>query len=255
MATDLDKREPGAVVTGASYRALAVVRSLGRRGVPVRLLRSDEHALAGRSRYVASRVNWPAGEERRRVQLLLDLARRERLHGWVLIPTHDEEAALIAHHHEELAGVYRLTTPPWDALRDAYDKRRTHALAEQLGLEQPWTLFPVSAAKLAAADGRFPVVIKPAYKATANRLTADKAWRADDPDELFRRYAEACELVDPGILMVQELVPGDGRAQLSLAALCSGGEVLAAVTARRTRQYPMDFGRASSYVETIEDPT
>ena len=254
MAETVDKLEPGAVVTGASYRALAVVRSLGRRGVPVRLLRSDEHALAGRSRYVASRVNWPAGEERRRVQLLLDLARAERLDGWVLIPTHDEEAALIARHHDELGGVYRLTTPPWDALRDAYDKRRTHALAGRLGLQQPWTLFPASAAELAAADGRFPVVVKPAYKATANRLTADKAWRADDAAELSRRYAEACELVDPAILMVQELVPGDGRAQLSVAALCSGGEVLAALTARRTRQYPMDFGRASSYVETIEDP-
>ena len=40
---------------------------------------------------------------RRRVAYLLDLAERERLHGWVLIPTHDEEAALIARHHDELA--------------------------------------------------------------------------------------------------------------------------------------------------------
>lgn len=255
MTASADSRQPGAVVTGASYRALAVVRSLGRRGVAVRLVRSDEHALAGRSRYVASRSSWPAGEERRRVDLLIGLARREGLGGWVLIPTHDEEAALIARNHDELAGVFRLTTPPWDALRDAYDKRRTHALAERLGLEQPWTLFPASAADLAAADGRFPVVVKPAYKASANRLTADKAWRADDAEALSRRYAEACELVDPAILMVQQLIPGDGETQLSLAALCSRGHVLAAVTARRTRQYPMDFGRASSYVETIEDGT
>lgn len=245
--------EWGAVVTGASYRALAVVRSLGRHGVPVRLVRTDEHALAGHSRYVAAPVECPAGDDRRRVEELLELARRERLAGWALIPTHDEEAALIARHHAELSEAYRLTTPPWDTLRQAYDKRCTHALAARLGLDQPWTLFPSSAADLAAVEDRFPVVVKPAYKATANRLTADKAWRADDADSLRSRYAEACRLVDPEIVMVQELVPGDGAAQLSLAALCSDGEVLASVTARRTRQYPMDFGRASSYVETVED--
>jgi D-aspartate ligase len=245
----------GAVVTGASYRALAVVRSLGRRGVPLRVVRSDEHALAAASRYAGPRLAWPdTGGERARVDYLCRLADREGLRGWVLIPTHDEEAALVARHHDALAERYRLTTPRWDTLRTAYDKRVTHAAAARLGLAQPWTLFPREAADLAQAEPRLPVVVKPAYKASANRLTVDKAWRADDAATLRRRYDEACELVDPSILMVQELIPGDGEAQLSFAALCAEGEVLASLTARRTRQFPMDFGRASSFVETIDDP-
>jgi D-aspartate ligase len=244
----------GAVVTGASYRALAVVRSLGRRGVPVRVVRSDEHALASASRYAGTPLAWPLdGPEDARVDYLLDLAEREWLAGWVLIPTHDEEAALVARHHADLSSRYRLTTPPWEILRAAYDKRRTHELGARLGLVQPWTTFPAGAEDLARAEGRFPVVVKPAYKESANRLTVDKAWRADDGAALRRRYEEACELVDPAILMVQELVPGDGAAQLSFAALCRDGEVLASLTACRARQFPMDFGRASSYVETIED--
>src|SRR4051812_45549301 len=125
--------EGGAVVTGASYRALAVVRSLGRAGVPLRVVRSDEHAVAAASRWAGPRLAWPAhGDDAARVGYLLELARRERLQGWVLIPTHDEEAALISRHHETLAAAYRLVTPPWDVLRDAYDKRRTHALAARL---------------------------------------------------------------------------------------------------------------------------
>jgi predicted ATP-grasp superfamily ATP-dependent carboligase len=245
----------GAVVTGASYRALAVVRSLGRRGVPVRVVRSDEHAVATASRYAGPRLQWPeAADDEARVDYLIRLAESEPLHGWVLIPTHDEEAALVARNHATLARCYRLTTPPWETLRTAYDKRRTHAVAAALGIPQPWTAFPVSAADLARADGHFPVVVKPAYKEHANRLTIDKAWRADDPEQLRRRYLEACELVDPSILMIQELVPGDGSAQLSFAALCADGDVLASLTARRARQFPMDFGRASSYVETIADP-
>jgi D-aspartate ligase len=247
--------EPGAVVTGASYRALAVVRSLGRRGVPLRVVRSDEHALASASRYAGPRLAWPeSGDERARVDYLCDLADREGLRGWVLIPTHDEEAALVARHHDVLAERYRLTTPPWETLRTAYDKRATHAAGARLGLAQPWTLFPRAAGDLAEAEPRLPVVVKPAYKASANRLTVDKAWRADDAETLRRRYDEACELVDPAILMIQELVPGDGAAQQSYAALCRDGEVLASLTARRTRQFPMDFGRASTFVETIDDP-
>jgi predicted ATP-grasp superfamily ATP-dependent carboligase len=245
----------GAVVTGASYRALAVVRSLGRRGVPVRVVRSDEHAVAAASRYAGPRLQWPeaAGDDAR-VDYLVRLAERERLQDWVLIPTHDEEAALVARHHETLARCYRLTTPPWETLRAAYDKRRTHAVAAELGIPQPWTIFPAGEEDLGRAAERFPVVIKPAYKEHANRLTVDKAWRADDAATLRRRYLEACELVDPSILMVQELVPGDGAAQLSFGALCADGDVLASLTARRVRQFPMDFGRASSHVETIADP-
>jgi predicted ATP-grasp superfamily ATP-dependent carboligase len=239
----------GAVVTGASYRALAVVRSLGRRGVPVRLVRSDEHALAAASRYARRRHAWPGG-----AAYLCDLARREGLGGWVLIPTHDEEAALIARHHAELGECFRLTTPAWETLRIAYDKRATHALAAELGLAQPWMLVPRGEQDLAAAERHLPVVIKPAYKASVNPLTVDKAWRADDPATLRRRYREACALVDPAILMVQALVPGGGDAQQSFAALCRDGEVLASLTARRTRQFPVEFGRFSTHVETTDDP-
>ena len=246
----------GAVVTGASYRALAVVRSLGRRGVPIRVVRSDEHSVAAASRYAGPRLRWPAnGGDGSRVRYLLQLADDEDLHGWVLIPTHDEEAALVARNHDALAQCYRLTTPPWENLCAAYDKRRTYRLGARLRLAQPWTIFPKSAADLAQAEGHFPVVLKPAYKEHANRLTIDKAWRADDGAALRRRYEEACTLVNPEILMVQELIPGDGAAQLSYAALCTNGKVLASLTARRTRQFPMDFGRASSYVETIDDPS
>src|SRR4051794_4771243 len=118
----------GAVVTGASYRALAVVRSLGRRGVPLRVVRSDEHALAAASRYAGPALAWPAGEgDEARIDYLLALAQRERLDGWVLIPTHDEEAALVARHHDALSRRYRLTTSPWETLRAAYDKRCMHA--------------------------------------------------------------------------------------------------------------------------------
>jgi predicted ATP-grasp superfamily ATP-dependent carboligase len=99
----------------------------------------------------------------------------------------------------------------------------------------------------------FPVIIKPAVKPQANALTVAKAWRADDQRELLQRYDAACELLDPKLLMIQELIPGGGEDQLSVAALCVAGQPRARIVARRLRQFPMDFGRASTFVETIDD--
>jgi predicted ATP-grasp superfamily ATP-dependent carboligase/glycosyltransferase involved in cell wall biosynthesis len=187
------------------------------------------------------------------VAWLLELAQRERLGGWVLLPTDDQTAALLARHSDQLGDQYRVATSGWEATRVAYDKRETHRFAAELGVPQPWTSFPPSRAAVAGLECRFPVVIKPAVKAELNDLTAAKAWRVEDGDELLSRYDEACALVAPEIVMVQELVAGgSGAQQLSYVALCRDGEVLADATARRLRQQPMDFGLASSYVETTD---
>ena len=87
-----------------------------------------------------------------------------------------------------------------------------------------------------------------------NRFTKDKAWPAGDRASLLARYDEACALVGPDMVMIQELVPGWGEAQFSYAALFNNGEPIASIVARRLRQFPMDFGRLSTYVETVDEP-
>src|SRR3989449_71294 len=154
----------GALVTGADYRGLGIVRSLGRRGIPVWVLKQDEHLVGSVSRYACRSLRYPLEDDRKQLDFLLDLAVREGLKGWVLFPTTDESMVLLA------------------------------------------------------------------------------------------RYDEACALVDPEMLMVQEVVPGWGETQFSYAALCRDGCPVASIVARRTRQFPMDFGRFSTYVETVEEP-
>src|ERR671926_422824 len=87
-----------------------------------------------------------------------------------------------------------------------------------------------------------------------NAFTVAKAWPVTDRASLLARYDEARRLIDPALIMVQELIPGGGAEQLSFAALCVRGEPVATLVARRMRQWPMDFGRASTFVETIDAP-
>jgi len=100
----------------------------------------------------------------------------------------------------------------------------------------------------------FPAILKPAVHATINRLTEDKAWRVANHEELLLRFREARELMPADLVLVQEMIPGGGEAQFSYAALCSDGKPIASLTARRTRQYPIDFGYSSSFVETLDVP-
>src|SRR5581483_2426654 len=242
----------GALLLGADYRALGVARSLGRRGIPVWLLTARAEPLATFSKYALRSLPWPDGGDCERVAFLRELVRSEDLEGWALIPTSDRTAAMVARCYDQLDEDYTLTTPRWDVVRWAYDKRLTHALARRLEVPSPRTVGAHAALNGAAAAVGFPAVLKPAIKEESNALTAAKAWLIEDRTDLQRRYDEASSLLDPELLMVQELVPGGGEAQFSYAALCQDGVPLASLTARRTRQYPADFGRASTYVETVD---
>lgn len=244
----------GALVTGADYRGLGIVRSLGRRGIPVWVLKQGGQLVGAVSRYACHSLRSPLADDHEQLAFLVDLAVREGLKGWVLFPTTDESVVLIARHHEVLAEHYRLTTPPWRVLRWVCDKRFLHRLAGDLGVNHPWTFCPRRRDDVAALECPFPVILKPAMKLGFNRLTCDKAWRIEDRASLLARYDEACELVPPRMLMIQQMVPGGGEAQFSYAALCRDGTPLASIVARRTRQFPMEFGRFSTYVEVVDEP-
>lgn len=244
----------GAIVTGADYRGLGIVRSLGRRGIPVCVLREDGHFLGATSRYASRSLRWPPGDSFKQVEFLANLAVREGLKGWALFPTTDPLVTLVARHHKALGAHYRLTIPPWDVLQWVCDKRLLHRLAQDLGLNQPWSFFPRKRDDVASLDWRFPVILKPALRLGFNRFTKSKAWPAGDRASLLSRYDEASALVGPEMVMIQEVVPGWGESQFSYAALCRDGQPVASIVARRIRQFPMDFGRFSTYVETVDDP-
>ena len=59
--------------------------------------------------------------------------------------------------------------------------------------------------------------------------------------------------IGAGNVVVQELIPGGGESQFSYAALWRDGEPVAEFTARRTRQYPVDFGYTSTCVEVVDN--
>ena len=244
----------GAVVIGGDSQGLGIARSLGRHGIPVCVI-DDETSISRASRFVRHtvRVRDLCG-----ASLLLDglaLAReRFGLTGWVVYPTRDENVAALAANRDTLSQDFRIPTPGLAAIRNVWDKRETYRLAEQLSIPIPRTWFPRSEADLDTIDADGPLVIKPAIKEHFFYTTHVKAWRADSRAELADAFRRAAGIVNDGEVIVQELIPGGGEEQYAYCALFRDGQPVASMTVRRRRQHPSDFGRASTFVETVSLP-
>src|SRR5437879_176911 len=145
----------GAVVIGGAYGSLALARSLGRRGIPVWFFNSG-YPIARFSRYVRRSLGWPAGSPDQ-IEWLLETGVRNHLRGWTLFPGGDAEAELLSRHRSTLEDFFRLTTPVWEVMRWANDKRLTYRLAADLDIPYPWTYYPARREDVAALEGVFPI--------------------------------------------------------------------------------------------------
>jgi D-aspartate ligase len=248
-----EHRGPGALIVGGAHGSLAMARSLGRKGTPVWFLTHD-HPIASYSHYVLRRGAWPGPDAKGAAQWLVDFAAHHRLDRWVLFPGGDAEARLVAQRHDFLGQAFVLTTPPWPVARFALDKRLTHQHADAVGVDSPRSYFPIDGSDVAQLACPFPAILKPTVQVGRNRFSAAKAWRVNDRAALVARYNAAIALVGRDTIMVQEFIPGGGEAQFSYAGVWDRGKPVVSLVARRTRQYPVDFGFTSTFVETIEHP-
>lgn len=247
-------RVPGAIVISGDYQGLGIVRSLGRQGIEVVVI-DDEHSIGRYSRYAVGSYRFrELRTDEQIVGALLSVAERRDVEGWVVYPTREETVAALSRHREQLVERFRIPTPDWSVTRFAWDKRNTYARAAELNIPTPRTWRISSEDELDTVDGEPPYVIKPAIKEHFFYATKCKAWRANSRDELVERFRAAAMLVGTEEVVVQELIPGDGNAQVAYCAMFKHGRPVASMLVNRLRQHPVEFGRASTFVRTIEAP-
>jgi D-aspartate ligase len=247
-------RQIGAVVIGGCFQGLGIVRSLGRHGVPTCII-DNEQSIARFSRYARHSVHVSdLLDEQITVDNVLDAGRRLGLEGWVLYPTRDENVAAFSRHRSKLTEYFRVPTPDWNAVQWAWDKRNTYQKAEELGIPVPRTWYPYHVSELKDIEAKFPLIIKPAIKEHFIYATKAKAWKAQSREELETLFRQASRIVEPGEAMIQELIPGNGEQQFSYCAFFKDGHAVGSMVAQRRRQHPTEFGRASTFVETVDLP-
>lgn len=242
----------GVVLLGGTHGALSVARSFGRNNVPVVLL-TDDHPLPKLSRYVSRSFDWPGALSPDVEQWLVDFAIRHDLQNWLLIPCADAEVKCVAQHLAGLRSVFKIVSCDWRELQKVCDKRLLAETAAAAGIDSPRSYQVRSARDAECVEVLFPVVLKPAMRLQRNAFTSRKALRANSRDELTRHYRHAASLVGQDDVVVQELVPGGGESQFSYAALWYGNAPVVEMAVRRMRQFPIEFGHTSTYVEVVDN--
>jgi len=229
--------------------ALAVVRSLGRRGCRVVVGRPGGTALGAASRYASAVYDHPdpARDPLGFVERVAESV--GELDAASVLPTADVPTYALLAHRERLPVGARLLVPPEGALKTAHDKVRLVGLAASLGVPVP-DGFPGEPG--VAGDPRidrlgFPLVLKPAV----SRYLDGEGWHGasvrvvPDREGLERVLASAPEFGPGRSFLVQAKVPGEGRGVFVLA---HEGQVQCVFAHRRVREKP-PWGGVSTLCE------
>lgn len=244
----------GAVITGGDFQALGALRTFARKNIPVIILDSD-HCISRFSRFKNKLFKSPhPAETESYLSFLIDLARRENIHGWVILPNSDEAVYVLSKHKETLEEFYRIPTPCWETAQYVYDKKKTYKIAEKHDIPIPKTYYPENLERLMALNLQFPVVIKPSIRPNFYNKVKIKGFRINNREELVKTYKMVSSFIDPSEVLVQDFIPGGPKHLYSFCPFFKNERAITFVMARRARQHPMDFGQASTFAELVDIP-
>ncbi|MGZ8476378.1 MAG: carboxylate--amine ligase, partial [Candidatus Limnocylindria bacterium] len=236
---------------------VAVVRSLGRLGVPVYQATRVPGAPVVRSRYSRGHVLMPdpARSEDAVLTTLFDVADRLRARP-ILVPT-DDVAALFVGDHPSLAEAFRLPAQPSGLPRRLSDKRQLHQLCLEAGVPSPEARFPTSRAEMRqqVEELGFPVVIKSMDPTLLRRrASAMSVAIATGLEEAMALYDTMEDPQEPN-LMLQEFIPGGATSIWMFNGYFDGsGECRIGFVGQKIRQAPPHTG-ATSLGVAVRNPT
>ncbi len=232
-----------ALVTPGNLRsALAVTRSLGRRGIPVTVADERRQSMAGVSRYCRSAIRVPAPTTDGKGFVHEIRQEISRAGHRVVIPTDDVTLSLLAEARPSFEGLAALPFPDLEAISLAHDKSSLMSLAQEKEIPVPKTVVVRDPADLTRAIEQvgFPAVVKPRL----SRFQQGGKWIEGGGTHYVhtvRELKSACETVHPVVPfpLVQEYVPGEGR---GVFLLLNRGKVRGAFAHRRIREKPPSGG-------------
>lgn len=159
MSSAADTMLPCIVLGLETQIGLAVVRELGRAGVPVIGIAYEHDALALASRYLTRGIHVAVPRSPELVEVIKAIGEEV---GPCCLLTVSEANLLWLSKHRRAFGNVRAIVPPHAALEVALDKKRTLELARAVGIRVPQTVEPLSMAEIGevAAAFPFPAVLK-----------------------------------------------------------------------------------------------
>lgn len=236
-----------ALVFNCDFNGLAIIQSLGRRGIDVRAL-DCTRSIGTHSRFAQYLpCPDPLVDEAGFIDFLLGQATASKERP-VLFATNDHWLMAVSRHRDQLQQHYHCCAPTADTAELLLDKARFGRWAMLVGLTVPrsWgaeELYSIN-------EEYFPLVAKPIVRRRSGNTSdgANKARSADrfrlrvcaSQDELVAVLRSAAEAGVDCIL--QERVPGDSSDMRTIGLFAVDGDVKGVFSGRKVRGYPPEHG-------------
>ncbi|MDD2337622.1 MAG: hypothetical protein PHD01_13715 [Geobacteraceae bacterium] len=221
---------------------LAVIRALGKMGVPVYALSYSENEMGLYSKYVKGRVKVPDPRKNEEdfISRLIELS--DEFKGSLLIPTDDYTVVVLSKNKELLQPHYVVAVEDWAIVQKLIEKQYTYELARSWGIPSPLTFVVNSCDEFRAVLHQltYPCLIKPCEGHTFFDHFKVKMFKIENEDDLLARYSQ----IEPlGFkVMIQELIPGDDTQGVNYNSYFVNGAPIAEFTAKKVRLEPPFLG-------------
>ena len=227
-----------ALVLDAQLRpSLAIIRSLGRKGIKVSAASKFSLSMGTLSKYCHRRYLLPDPQSKTTdfLDSLINILRNESFD--CIFASHTYTAYLLSKHQKELSSYTRIPPPRFEIFEIAYQKEKVLQFAQKNGISIP-KVYDQEDEKI-----EFPVVIKPLRRHAVGICICNSTQELQKSlKNMTKRY---------GPCIIQEYIPNGGEIG-AYALLNNKSQARAALLQRRIRTcYP--YGGASTIRETIRN--
>jgi D-aspartate ligase len=243
----------GAVIIEGHVQGLSNLRSLGEIGIPVYVVDKD-NCIASHSKYCKKFFLCPEFNSDEFTDFLIDLAIKENIQGWALVPSNDHAVYSISKNKKTLEKYYKVITPELEIVSIIYDKSKLLSLAESLGLPIPVTQYFNEIDEEISPLLKFPVLTKGKNGLSFFKAVKKKAFLAKNEKELRTQLRNIKAKYPLKGTFTQELIPlKNSNKTISFTAFCDKGEIKTYWMGIKVREHPVKFGTAtlaqSTYVK------
>ena len=233
------------VTSGSVANGLGVVRSFGRRGIPVAYIDSERGSIARYSRYINQRLKCPSPRESDAefVNVLMNFGKQIDS-KMVIIPTSDSYVLALSKHKQELEQFFFLPVPSHEIVQKLVNKKNFYKLLVEMQIPHPKTYFPEDITELGSMgrEINYPYIIKPAHSIPFQEEFGRKCFVINSSEELDLAIERLREKNLE--LMIQEIIPGKVVYEF-YAYFNKKSEPLAICGWDKIRHFPPDFGSGS----------
>jgi len=238
----------GAIIIGGHVQGLANTRSLGKEGISVYVIDTD-NCIARYSKYCQKFFYCPSFNSDELVFFLINLAHRENTLGWLLLPSNDHAVFTISKNKKKLSEYYRIATSDYEIFANVYDKSKLIDLAIQAGIPAPKTYD----CEEVTDKTSFPLIIRGKYGMDFHRRFGKKAIVSDSYRNYELLISDVNKNYDINDLLIQELLPFNRNNRVVFCILyIVNGEILRSFVCQRIREHPFRNG-TSTIIKAIKN--